>query len=149
MTLETKQIPVQKKQPPPGYLNVITVHDLNNLREALGRGQVPPDFEAKLIRLASGDLKERSIEQNCRNMIALLPAAWDGSFKAASSDDCERLLKALAYVRKDEDLIADYRSDGFNDDQQVTRAATREFDSLLEEFKSWRLRHQVPAMWRR
>jgi hypothetical protein len=144
MIFETKQVPAQR---PAGYLHVVTVHDLRDLRDALGRGRIPPDFEAKLSKLAAGDLSRRSIEQNCRTIIALLQAAREGSFKEANSADCERLLTVLAYVRKDDDMIADYRSDGFVDDQQVTRATTTELDRLLQEFKSWRLRHQVPAMW--
>ena len=146
MIFETKQVSVYRPRAA-GYLHMVTVHDLQDLRQALGRGQVPPDFEAKLSKLAAGDLSQRFIEQNCRTSIALLQAAWEGAFKGASYGDCERLLNVLAYVRKDDDLIADYRSGGFVDDQQVTRATATELDPLFQEFKSWRLRHQVPAMW--
>jgi len=146
MNFETNQFPV-RIQRPAGHLHVLTAHDLSDLREALESGQIPPDFERKLTKLAAGDLTQRFIEQNCRTIIALLQAASDGSFKGASYGDCERLLNVLAYVRKDEDMIADYRSDGFVDDQQVTRATTTQLDPLLQAFKSWRLRHQVPAMW--
>ena len=128
-------------------LHLVTGHELQDLRQCLARGQVPPDLEAKLVKLSRGDLAQRSIEQNCRTIIALLQAAHQGAFKAASPQQCERLLRVLAYVRKDDDAIPDYRFDGFMDDQQEMRIVTRELDSLLQNFKAWRLRHQVPAMW--
>jgi len=135
------------RQPPVNSLCLVTAHELKDLADALTRGLVPRDFETKLRKLAAGDLIQRSIEQNCRKMISLLQAAQQGCFKRASSTDCEQLLRVLAYVRKDDDAIADYRSDGFIDDHRETRAVTKEMASLLESFKAWRLRHQVPAMW--
>ena len=131
----------------PHRLHLVSAHELQDLRQKLARGQVPPDLEAKLIKLAGGDLVHRAIEQNCRTMIALLRAAHEGAFRKAVQEDCERLLRVLAYVRKDDDAVPDYRSDGFIDDQQEMRLVTRDLDSLLQNFKAWRLRHQVPAMW--
>jgi len=131
----------------PTHLHLITTHDLENLRVELCRGNVPSDLEAKLNRLAMGDLSHRFIEQNCRTMIALLLATHEGAFTGASRAECERLLRVLAYVRKDDDAIPDYRPDGFLDDQQELRAATTELGPLLQSFKVWRLRHQVPDMW--
>jgi hypothetical protein len=131
----------------PSALGMVNDHELQALRGVLARGTLPSDFETKLIRLAEGDLTQRFVEQNCRVFIALLLATWDGSFKGASSTDSERLLRVLAYVRKDEDAVADYRSGGFVDDQQEVRAATQELNPLLASFKAWRLRHQVPRMW--
>jgi len=130
------------------WLHVVTAHDLNDLRDKLRQGQVPPDLEAKLQRLAGGNLTHRVIEHNCRAIIALLQAVQEGSFKESSSDECERLLRVLAYVRKDEDAIADYREDGFTDDQQELRTVVNELSALISNFKSWRLRHQVPGLWR-
>ncbi len=131
----------------PHRLHLVSSHEFQDLHQRLARGQVPPDLESKLVKLSQGDLAHRSIEQNCRTIIALLQAAHEGSFKAASPQQCDRLLRVLAYVRKDDDAIPDYRLDGFVDDQQEMRLATRELDSLLQNFKAWRLRHQVPAMW--
>ncbi len=128
-------------------LHLVSDHELQDLRHKLTRCQVPSDLEAKLIKLSQGDLAHRSIEQHCRTIIALLHAAQEGAFKEATHEDCERLLRVLAYVRKDDDAIPDYRSDGFTDDQQEIRIVTRDFDPLLQNFKAWRLRHQVPAMW--
>jgi len=131
----------------PSHLHLVTAHDLQDLRAALARGHIPPDLEAKLIKLAKGDLVLRSIEKNCRTIIALLQASQEGSFRAASPEERERLLRVLAYVRKDDDAIADYRSDGFVDDQQELRKVTSALNPMLQEFKAWRLRHQVPGMW--
>jgi hypothetical protein len=126
---------------------MVNAHELQELRAALAHGALPLDFQAKLARLAEGDLTHRFIEQNCRLFAALLVAARDGSFAAASRADCERLLRVLAYVRKDDDAIADYKPGGFMDDQREVRAATTELHPLLQSFKAWRLRHQVPGMW--
>ena len=131
----------------PSYLHLVNAHDLRVLRDALAKGQVPPDLGAKLGTLAEGDLGYRFIEQKCRTIIALVLASEEGSFKEASQRECERLLRVLAYVRKDDDAIPDYRPDGFVDDQQVVRAVTTELDPLLQAFKAWRLRYQVPGMW--
>ena len=131
----------------PTHLHLVTTHDLENLRIELSRGNVPSDLEAKLNRLAMGDLSHRFIEQNCRTIIALLLATCEGAFNGASREECERLLRVLSYVRKEDDAIPDYRPDGFLDDQQELRAATTELGPMLQSFKVWRLRHQVPGMW--
>jgi hypothetical protein len=131
----------------PSHLYLVTVNDLQDLRAALTRGHVPPDLEAKLGRLANGDLCRRSIEKNCRTIIGLLQANLDGSFRQLSLEERERLLRVLAYVRKDDDAISDFLSDGFVDDQQELRVVTATLSHRLEDFKVWRLRHQVPAMW--
>jgi hypothetical protein len=146
ITCETNSMLVCQQRPL-NFLHLVTAHDVRDLRHALERGQLPPDFEAKLRKLASGALIHHSIAQNCRTIIALLQAAMDGSFKGACSSNCEQLLKVLAYVRKDDDAVADYRSDGFTDDQQLTYATVRELNTLLAQFKNWRLCNQVPALW--
>jgi hypothetical protein len=131
----------------PTNLYLITLHDVTSLRDDLARGNVPLDLEAKLNKLAGDDLGHRFIEQNCRTMLALFQAAQAGSFLEASPAQCERLLGVLAYVRKDDDAIPDYQTDGFLDDQQEVRALANELGPLLQAFKAWRLRHQVPGMW--
>jgi len=132
---------------PPGLLHLVTTHDLHELRAALARGSLPPDFEAKLARLAGGNLIERFVEQNSRLFVALLLAAQDGLFVRITGPERDHLLRLLAYVRKDDDAVPDYRPDGFLDDQREVRAATAELGPLLQTFKAWRLCHQVPAMW--
>ena len=117
------------------------------MRDALGRGHLPADFEAKLNSLEQGDLLHRSVARHCRCFLALWQAAYDGSFTAATPDICERLLRVLAYVRKDDDSIPDYKAGGFVDDQHEVRKADMEFHPLLQSFKAWRLQHHVPALW--
>jgi hypothetical protein len=131
----------------PALLHWITPHELEALQDALSRGCLPPDFLDKLSRLTKGDLSDHFIEQNCRLFAALLVATEVGSFRGVSRTERERLLRVLAYVRKDDDAIPDYKPEGFADDQQEMRAATVELSSLIQAFKVWRLRNQVPAMW--
>ena len=131
----------------PGLLHLVTVHDVQGVRSTLAQGRLPPDFEAKLTKLGGGSLGERYVEQNSRLFFMLLLAALESAFTEATLADRERLLRVLAYVRKDDDAIPDYRPDGFTDDQQEVRAATAELGPLLHDFKVWRLRHQVPQMW--
>ncbi len=126
---------------------MVGAHELHELRAALARGELPPDLEAKLARLAGGDLMHSILARDCRLCAALLLAARNAWFKDARPADVERLLRVLAYVRKDDDAIADYRVNGFMDDQQEMRAAMAEMHPLFKSFKAWRLRHQVPAMW--
>ena len=128
-----------------GYL--VTANDVQELRTALVTGKLPADFEAKLTRLGKGSLVERYVEHNSRLFFALLLASMKSSFREASTSDRERLLRVLAYVRKDDDAIPDYLSGGFIDDQQEVRAAAMELGPLLQAYRAWRLRHQVPAMW--
>ena len=125
----------------------ITVNDLLSLREALVRGSLPHDFLEKLRGLAGGDISHRFIEQNCSLFAALLLAAESGFFRDVKPAERERLLRVLAYVRKDGDAIPDSFAGGFKDDQREVLAASIELGTLLQRFKAWRLRHQVPAMW--
>lgn len=131
----------------PALWQWITPRELESLRDALARGCLPPDLLAKLKRLKDGDLSHLFIEQNCRLFAALLVATGDGSFREGSPEERERLLRVLAYVRKDEDAIPDYKPEGLTDDQREMRAAMVELGSLIQGFKAWRLRHQVPVMW--
>jgi hypothetical protein len=132
----------------PGFLHLVTPCELQELRDALLDGRLPRDLDLKLTHLAGGSLLHRFVEQNCRLIIALLIAAYSGSFREANRPSLERLLRVLAYVRKDDDANPDYRPDGFVDDQQEIRAMLNEMGDLLQFFKIWRLRNQVPEMWR-
>jgi hypothetical protein len=131
----------------PGFLNLVTAQELQQLRNALLDGRPPRDLDLKLTRLASGNLLHRFVEQNSRLIISLLVVAYSGEFHQANRASLERLLRVLAYVRKDDDAIPDQRPDGFVDDQQEIRAMLNEMGDLLQSFKMWRLRHQVPKMW--
>ena len=132
---------------PLGHLHLVTPHDVQELRVALFKRRLPLDFEAKLARLGEGGLVQRYVEQNSRLFFVLLLAALESSFVRATPSDRERLLRVLAYVRKDDDAIPDYLPGGYIDDQQEVRAAAMELGPTLQAFKSWRLRYQVPAMW--
>ena len=131
------------------FLYVVTPGEIENLRHAITRRELPGDFEEKLGRLADGDLTHRFVERTCRLFAALVLAVQDERFAAASKADCERLLRVLAYVRKDDDVVADHKPNGFLDDQQEVRAAMTELGALIKTFKTWRLRHQVPGLWLR
>jgi hypothetical protein len=132
---------------PSGHMHLVTAHDVHELRTALAKGKLPAEFKAKLAKLAEGNLSERYIEQNSQLFSALLLAALECSFLGATRAQREQLLRVLAYVNKEDDAIPDYLAGGFADDQQEVRAAAMELAPLLQQFKAWRLRHQVPAMW--
>ena len=136
------QLPVR-----PDFLYVVTPGELASLQEAITHRALPVDFEAKLSRLAEGDLTHRFVERMCRLFTELVLAVQDERF-GASKADCERLLRVLAYVRKEDDVVADYKPQGFLDDQQEIRAAMTDHGPILKTFKMWRLQHQVPGMWR-
>ena len=128
-------------------LHWVSPVELEALRAALAGGGLPSDFLGKLDKMAGGDLSQRFIEQNCRVFAALLMASEAGSFRDASPAQRERLLRVLAYVRNNEDAIPDYCAEGLTDDQKEVLAAIVEMGGLIQAFKAWRLRHQVPAMW--
>jgi len=131
----------------PGFLHLVAPQELQQLRESLLDGRPPRDLEVKLTQLAHGSLLHRFVEQNSRLIISLLVAAYGGEFRQANRASLERLLRVLAYVRKDDDAIPDFRPNGFMDDQQEIRAMLNEMGELLQSFKMWRLRYQVPEMW--
>jgi hypothetical protein len=131
----------------PDFLRVVTTEELENLRHAIMRRELPVDFEAKLDRLSRGTLTHRFVERTCRLFAALIWAAQDERFATATKANCERLLRVLAYVRKDNDVVADYKPNGFLDDQQEVRAAMTDLAPVLKSFKTWRLEHQVPGLW--
>lgn len=128
-------------------MHLINEHELEALTRDLARGELPADLEQKLLRLAKGGLLHQSIEQNCRLFFMLLLADQDKAFRQLLPAHRERLLRVLAYVRKDEDLIPDYRVEGFTDDQQEVNAARLDLAPVLNSFKAWRLRNQVPRFW--
>jgi hypothetical protein len=131
----------------PGFLRLVDRREVEDLRHALLAGEVPPDFEVKLHRLADEGLADQVMEHNCRWFLALLEAARNGSFEKIAPSDVEQILRVLAYVRKEEDAIPDYLPGGYWDDHQEVRAAVTELAPLLDAFKAWRLRHEVPARW--
>src|SRR5262245_8332279 len=120
---EHARFPVHDLESRLSFLHLVTPQEMNALREALTRGHVPADFEAKLNRLAQEDLLHRTVARHCSSFIALLQAVLNGTYTQAPPKLCERLLRVLAYVRKDDDSIPDYQPRGFVDDQQEVRKA--------------------------
>src|SRR3989442_7464236 len=123
----------------PALSQWITPRELEALRGALARGCLPPDFLGKLKRMTDGDLSHHFIEQNCRLFAALLVAAEDCSFREGSPAERERLLRVLAYVRKDDDAIPDYKLEGFGDDQREIAPAAAGLHGLIKSLKRGRL----------
>ncbi|HSU54177.1 MAG TPA: hypothetical protein VLT36_08980 [Candidatus Dormibacteraeota bacterium] len=126
---------------------MVNAEELQELRAALMNERLPTDLQQKLHYLTGDSLIHRFVAENSRLIGDCLMAAYDGRFRGSSQKCLERLLKVLAYVRKNDDVIPDWEVDGFVDDQQELRAALTEFHGVIQAFKSWRLRYQVPAMW--
>jgi hypothetical protein len=131
----------------PSLLHLVSAEEVEAMRKALAGGMAPADFESKLDRLSGRDLLHQFVAESCRSFARLLMADYTGLFHQATTAERERLLRVLAYVRKENDAIADYKPSGFQDDLQEVRAVTSEFAPLLQNFKAWRLRHQVPELW--
>jgi hypothetical protein len=116
----------------PALLQWTTPQELEPLRAAPAQGSLPPDFLGKLKRITDGDLTHHFIEQNWRLFGAPLVAAEDSSFREGRPAKCERLLLVLAYVRKEDDAIPDYKPEGFTDDEREMRSATVALDGLIQ-----------------
>ena len=141
-------ISVQKPGAPVSIaLQILIPDEIEELRRALFKGALPTDFEVKLVRLAQDTLLHQAVEQNCRLFVALFLAIQEGSFADPHAVIQERLLRVLAYVRKEQDQVPDFKPGGFMDDLREVRAACTELSSVIQRFKEWKLRHQVPSMW--
>src|SRR5712671_1774072 len=121
----------------PSLLHLVSGEEVEAINQAVTGGLVPADFELKLDRLASLGLLHQFVAESCRGFVRLLMAEQRGSFHRATPAERERLLRVLAYVRKENDAIADYKPGGFQDDLEEVRAATSEFAPLLQCFKEW------------
>jgi hypothetical protein len=126
----------------------VTRAETKAIGDAIAAGMLPVDFEGKLRSLAGGDILQQNIEKNCRRFISLLQADHEGLFTELTPAQRQHLLEVLAYVRKDDDAIPDYRHGGYVDDQGQVRGATLDLGPALEHFNLWRLRYQVPELWR-
>ena len=125
----------------------VTRAEIQTMADAVAAGVVPVDFEAKLKTLARGDILHQNIEKNCRRFLCLLQADHEGLFTELTPLQRQYLLAVLAYVRKDDDAIADYRFGGYVDDQFQVRTAMADTAPVVQHFNLWRLRHQVPKLW--
>lgn len=140
-------VPGQQGGTPFDPLVLVTHDEVAQMINAGLRMQLPSDFEQKLQKLKNGDLQQARIEQNCRIFFALLTAALAGDFSEATRQEIEQLARVLAYVRKEDDMIPDFRALGFTDDYQEVRMTAANYADLLQHFKQWRLRNQVPGLW--
>ena len=131
----------------PAALRLVTLPEMDALRQALRHGKMPLDLAAKLARLRGEDLRERYLQQNSALFIGLWTAAETGAFVRAQPEEREQLLRMLAYVRKDDDAIPDTWPGGFHDDHDLMRWVCGELRSVLESYKTWHLTHRVPLLW--
>jgi hypothetical protein len=139
----TRRLPL----PSAGFLHLVTTQEVEALRDSLAEGKLPEDLQTKLLRLSGGSLLHNSVAQNSQTIISLLMATYHGAFLGATRADLDRLLRVLAYVRKENDATPDSLPGGYVDDQQEVRAVMNEMHDLFERFKAWRLRYQVPQLW--
>ena len=134
----------------PGVLRLVSEHELEDLRASLDHGIIPLDLASKLATLHDDDLVEHSLRRKTRLLLSLLTAMRDGAFRDITPAQHQRLLRVVAYVRKDDDAIPDTQAEGgYDDDLEEVRAAFRDLSELLDHFLKWRLQHQVPELWRR
>ena len=128
-------------------LHLVEPGELQALKETLSRGAIPVEFEAKLKRLGREGLTHYYIEQTSRLFIAIWFATRSGEFLKCDPSHLDLMLKVLAYVAKENDFIPDYQSNGFTDDYEMIRATGRQLETLIRDFKEWRLKNQVPRFW--
>lgn len=127
--------------PSTSALWLVNPYEMDELRTALARGQVPVDLRDKLAKLQRAGIIHHFVEQNSQLILALLLAVEDGSFRGVAPEERERLLRVLAYVRQDDDLIPDYQTGGYADDHQEVRMVLQDLAPVIGAFKRWRLRH--------
>jgi len=131
----------------PEALNLVTDREMEALCNAMRLGRVPLDLKAKLGRLRTDDPREFYLKRQSELLIALLMAPGAADFCHVHPDDWQRLLRMLAYVRKDDDAIQDTCPGGFVDDHDLMRMTCTELCSELETFKAWHLSHRVSLLW--
>ena len=128
-------------------LDMVTAHELDNLRQALRSETLPLDLRAKLARLRTDDPREHFLKQRSALLIGLLTAVETGEYRLAAPEDREQLLRVLAYLRKDADAIPDSLQGGFADDHDLMRQVCNELKPVLDRYKSWHLARRVPLLW--
>lgn len=128
-------------------LHLVTAPELDSLRRALALGGLPADLRRKLATLGPQDLKHEFLRRHGELIAGLLQASAQGNYLRAGPVDLGRLLRALAYLRKDDDAIPDPLPGGYADDYEEMRAVVAGCAPLLNDFKAWRLREAVPKLW--
>jgi hypothetical protein len=126
---------------------MVTKAEMETLCNALHQDHVPADLHAKLDRLRTDDPKEFYLRQQSLLLVSLLMSPAAREFCLLRPHDCERLLRMLAYVRKDDDAIPDTWPGGMADDHDLMRLTCTEFREALDTFKAWHLSRRVPLLW--
>jgi len=147
MRFDARLASISLPAPRAGLLDFVSSEEVADMGRAIASGVLPIEFAAKLDRLSSKSLLHQFIAESSHDFIRLLMAAQFGEFGPMPAGVRERLLRVLAYVRKENDAVPDFKPGGFEDDLREVRAATSELGGLLQRFKEWHLRHAVPAMW--
>ena len=128
-------------------LEMVTEAEMQALCDALHQDRVPPDLRAKLDRLRADDPRESYLKQQGWLLASLLMSPAAQGFCRVHTRVCERLLRMLAYVRKDEDAIPDTWPGGMMDDHDLMRLTCTELRKVLDTFKAWHLSRRVPLLW--
>ena len=126
---------------------MVTEAEMQVLCDALHHDRVPADLRAKLDRLRTDDPKEYYLKHRSLLLASLLMSPAARGFCRLRPDDCERLLRMLAYVRKDDDAIPDTWPGGMADDHDLMRLTCTELREALDTFKAWHLSRRVPLLW--
>ena len=128
-------------------LEMVTKAEMEALGDALQQNRVPQDLRAKLDWLRADDPKEFYLKQQSLLLASLLMSPAAREFCVLRPDDCERFLRMLAYVRKNDDAIPDLWPDGMADDHDLMRVTCRELREAIAAFKAWHLSRRVPLLW--
>jgi hypothetical protein len=117
------------------------------LCHALRTGRAPADLQAKLARLSLEHPMDLYLRRQSELLISLLAAPEAAEFCRLQPDDCRRLLRMLAYVRKDDDAIPDTWAGGFVDDHDLMRMTCAQLRPALDAYKAWHLSRRVARLW--
>ena len=128
-------------------LEMVTAEEMEALCDALHQDHLPPDLRAKMDRLRTNDPKEFYLKQQSLLLASLLMSSAALGFCSLRPQVCRRLLRMLAYVRKDDDAIPDTWPGGMADDHDLMRLTCTELREALETFKAWHLSQRVPLLW--
>jgi len=131
----------------PGALDLVTAREMETLCRDLAQGRIPLDLQAKVSVLRVDDPMEFFLKRQSELLLAFLMAPEASQYCRIRPDDCRRLLRMLAYVRKDDDAIPDTCPGGFVDDHDLMRMTCRELDQVLDAFKAWHLSRRVALLW--
>jgi hypothetical protein len=126
---------------------MVTEAEMKALCDALHHDRVPTDLRAKLDRLRADDPRDLYLRQQSLLLASLLMSPAARGFCRLRQHDCERLLRMLAYVRKDDDAIPDTWPGGMADDHDLMRLTCTELREALDAFKAWHLSRRVPLLW--